>query len=524
MTGSRTRDLLQRYQEPLLSALLLGVSRLNWHLGFLAFFALIPLFTFFENRSRSHAKILPASIWFSLIYTFIALHWVAFTAQHASVPKWSEIPVGIGMFVGIAFLFSLYFYILFGLIDAAWKGARGFRLLAVMGLWVGFEWIQNYGDFHFPWHNLGYALSEYTILLQVAELGGVYLVSILIIAVNWMLFKSYRRPEKYMTLLSILMLIWLVYGGIRLYGLPTRETDTRVAVLQPNIPQELKWNRAYLDSTLSIYEDMTREAHQDSADLILYPESGIPLYLLSSPRRFNPVQNLCNELDASIFTGFPYLEKAPQGSHEEYNYFNSCTQFKPNGMHDPPYHKRALVPFGERTPWLKTFPFLWSIQLGQANFQPGDSTGHYSVDGIDYSPLICFEIALPHLTCDISQGGGQFIVNLTNDGWFGHTVGTYQHAMMAKFRAIETRRQIFRAANSGISMIVQPTGRISSRLGLYKKGMLEAPVSLYEGRSPYCRWMYLLPPILGALGLFLGLVALTRNLTLSDYKALHKDL
>ncbi len=510
------------YQEPLLAAFLLGLSRLNWHLGFLVFFALIPLFSFFQNRHRSGARIMTAGIVFATLYTLIALHWVAFTAQHAMVPKWSEIPVGIGIFVGITFLFSLYFTILFSLIDAIWQGARGVRMLAIAGLWIGFEWLQNFGDFRFPWHNLGYALSEYTILLQVAEIGGVYLVSLLIIAVNWMIYKTYRRPVKYFILLGILLTVWLVYGGIRLYRLPMQKTDTKVSIVQPSIPQEIKWDRAYLDSTLSVYRTMTEAAWRDSADLVVYPESAIPLHLMRIRSQYNPVQQLCDRLDMPIFTGFPHMEPIEDHRYIDEYHFNACSQFRPKKAPDPVYKKIALVPFGERTPWLETFPFLWGIQLGQANFQPGDSTCYYSVDGLRYAPLICYEIALPHLTCDIAHGGGDFVVNLTNDGWFGHTVGTYQHAMMTKFRAIETRKQFFRTANSGISMIVLPNGRIVQRLGLFKKGNLESPVYRHTAKTPYCSWLFLFPLFLGIIGLLIGLYSWVRKYTLSDYRALRK--
>ncbi len=523
MRYSHSHSFWESYQEPLLAAFLFGLSRLNWHLGFLVFFALIPLFSFFQNRDRSGAKIITAGVLFATLYTIISLHWVIFTARHAMVPKWSEVPIGLGIWVGITFLFSMYFSILFGLIDAVWKNSRVWRLLAIIGLWVGFEWLQNFGDFRFPWHNLGYSLSEYTILIQVAEIGGVYLVSVLIIVVNWMIYKTYRRPQKYFILLGILMTAWLVYGGIRLYGLPMHKTNTEVAIVQPSIPQEIKWDRAYLDSTLTVYETMTEAARKDSANLVVYPEAAIPMYLGRLRSQFNPVQRWSNRLDVPIFTGFPHMVILKDNPHVDSYDYNSCTQFNPDTRPDPIYNKIALVPFGERTPWLNTFPFLWSMQLGQANFQPGDSTAYYTVDGLRYSPLICFEIAFPHLTCNIEKNDADFIVNLTNDGWFGHSVGTYQHAMMVKFRAIETRRQIYRAANSGISMIVLPTGRIEKKLGLFKRGTLQSPVYRYESKSLYCGPLRAFPLVLGLIGLVMGLFAWVRNHTISNYRALRKD-
>jgi len=492
----------------LLAALLLGLARLPLHTGFLVFFCLVPLFAFLQQRPSRRATVV-AGFLFSAVYTLTSLHWRALTAKPADVPTAWELPMGVGIPFGLILLFGSYFALLFLLLRLAWRSRARFWLLA--GLWLGFEWVQNWGEFRFPWHNLGYALAPYTVLLQPAELGGVYLVSLLAIAVNvllWGLWKGNRRRSA--VLLAALAVLWVGYGVWRMQALPLVDTGLNVGMVQASIPQDDKWDPMKQEENYEQYRQATRQLAANGAQLVVWPESALTLPPLRPDYAMGRLAKeqldvVVREDSITLFTGFPHFANNdlsdPLFKYKPFLYYNACSQVHPNGSIDEPYYKIALVPFGERMPLLGVIPALWKVQLGQANFEYGRGPKFYTVQGVCYSPLVCFEMALPSITCAMARGGAHFIVNITNDGWFGRSAGAWQHSRMSIFRAIETRRPVFRAANCGISLIVQPTGRITDSAGLFVKKEMQAPVRTVKYLTPYCRGGYLLPSVAGVLGL-----------------------
>ena len=161
------------------------------------------------------------------------------------------------------------------------------------------------------------------------------------------------------------------------------------------------------------------------------------------------------------------------------------------------------MPFGERTPFLKTFPVLWKVQFGQANFEYGDNIEFYELEKYKFAPLICFEIAMPSLTNKIAQSNADFIVNLTNDAWFKKSVGTFQHAMMTKIRAVETRTQIYRAANTGFSLVISPKGEILQKSKLYDITTLSKNLFIHDGKTFFTKFPLLFPFLCLIIGFYL---------------------
>ena len=151
------------------------------------------------------------------------------------------------------------------------------------------------------------------------------------------------------------------------------------------------------------------------------------------------------------------------------------------------YDKRHLLPFGEALPLGSRYRWIQKIEFGQANFQPGPKRSPLTSDGVAFTPLICFESVFPDLCRDGVREGSELFVNITNDGWFGDTPGPYQHAQMAIVRAVEFRRWLVRSANSGVSMVVAPTGQVVEEIGLYKEGILTTDVTLLSGETFYAR-------------------------------------
>ena len=464
---------------PFFSGILLGTSRLPLNFGFLAFFSFIPLFFYYEKTHSIKNTIFAATV-FSSSYTLVSLHWISL--------------VTFGGFIALFFLFGFYFSLLFLAVNYVRKIVPKLTYLAFFTFWMIFEYLQSYGELRFPWFNVGYSLAEYNLLIQIADIGGVYLVSAFTILVSFFIYKIIKKIKLYIFLFLAITVLWISYGTYKIHTIKLNKTDTIVSLVQASVPQDLKWEASFADSTLEIYKKQTANAALSNADLIVWPESALPDYLMqrrSKFRRFVDKQLLLYKTD--IFTGFPRYEFAPKDYHERYMFYNSASVFKANFQVDKPYDKNILVPVGERMPFLDIFPILWKLQFGQANFNFGNAPAYFSINEFVYSPLICFEIAFPKLTVKIMEQPTDFIINITNDAWFGRSAGTYQHAVLTKFRAVEIRRTIYRAANTGYSMVVNPLGEILKKTELYERTTLTYPLIVCSEISFFTKYLEIFP-------------------------------
>jgi len=471
----------QDIYKPLIAGTMLALSRLPLKMGFLSFLFLIPLLSYFET-DRSVKRSIVAGIAFSLAYTSVGLHWISL--------------VTISGFIGLYLIFGLYFSVLFGLINFFSRKILKLKYFIIILFWIIFEYLQNFGEFRFPWFNLGYSLAEYLDLIQLADIGGVYLLSCLILLVNILLYNVRKKVLPVSFALIILFAAWIGYGKIRLHTINITSTEDKISLLQVSISQELKWDESYLDSTVALYKNYTVKAAEDEPELIIWPESALPVYLLRNYYYREFVRDLARNLGVDIFTGFPHYELAEKDHPQKFKFYNSAAKFNKNGKVDVPYYKIYLVPVGERMPLLKIFPALWNIQLGQANFEYGKEIRFYDMSGYKYSPLICFEIAFADLTRRMALDEVDFIVNITNDAWFHRSAGTYQHAVMCRFRAVETRKQIFRAANTGYSLVVSPTGEIMVQSELFEKIILTENLLLHKDKTFFTNYFQLFPLVL----------------------------
>lgn len=457
----------------LLSSLLLGLSRLPLYSGWLGFFALVPLFYYFDQSRHSWKELFRDAFVYSAVSFILWMHWIV-----------GVTPSG---FAGIILFYAVAYFLAFMAVQLIWQKLPRLKYIGVILIFLTLEYIQNFTEFRFAWINLGYALSEYTVLLQAADLGGVVLLSLFLLLVNIFSYQILQRKLSYLICLAALMLIWTGYGIWRMQTLPLLEVDAKITVMQPSIPQDDKWEQDHFDELYARYVELTRQAAQDSTQLQIWPEAAMPAYILRQYEYRRLVQDLCDSLNIDIFTGFPDVLPAPANYPGGAYYYNAATLFKPHTSYAPPYYKIILVPVAERTPLLHLFPFLWNLQFGQANWEYGTVYTYFKSSGRVFSPQICFEIAFAELNRrmayrNLGEGSGtqpdkiDYLVNITNDAWFGRSAGPWIHAMLTKFRAVENRIQIYRSANTGISMAVDPLGRVFSKTGLFEITNMKAPL------------------------------------------------
>ena len=503
--------LIRIYVPVLLAAWMLSVSRIPLHLGFLAFFAFVPLLWFFERRIYSARELLLAASVFTAVFILIVLSWI------------SEVTPG-GLF-GIFIIYSLVYWLVFYAMQRISRVFPAWRYVAFASLLITFEYLQNFGETRFPWWNISYSLADYNLLLQALDLLGLAGLSLLVLISNILIFKlvtaSGQLKQKKRIGLALLVLfgLWFGYGLYTLRTLPLQKHDARVFVMQPSIRQEIKWDEKAYAGILATYQKLSSKAAADGAKLLIYPEAAMPVYLLREPGEIGPLRKMMTENDLEIFTGFPDYRQAPETYHYPYYYYNAAALFKPDLQPVEPYYKNILVPVGERMLWLKTFPILWKLEFGQANWEFGTDLKWYRSGGFEFSPNICYEIAFPELfhRMAIPRKEAEFhktdyLVNITNDAWFGTSYGPWLHGVMTRFRAIENRVQIYRSAQTGISMIVDPLGRTLASTKLFEQTNITAPLFTTK-RIPLLRHIYKYPLVicLTALLLFVAAVITKRE-------------
>jgi len=495
------RDLIFTF----ISVLMLALARLPLHLGFLVFIGWIPLIVVLKEGGKSFKRLLQMGLIWSLVYVGIVFYWI-------SEVTW-------GGLIGIIGFYALYLGLIFYLAQRIWSRLPGWGSIGFVSLMLSFEYLQNYGETRFPWWNSGYALADYPLLIQAADLGGMTLLALLILMINLLLARLWRKDWKALAAVIILMGGWVGYGNYCFRQNKPLRGDLKAQVMQPSIPQEDKWEQDHYPQMIKRFRELSEKAAADSTQLLIWPEAAMPAYLRYDMEHLRDLREIINLTGLEIFTGFPDFESAPPEHVDDFYYYNAASLFRPNASHEQVFHKNILVPVGERMLWLKQFPILWKLNFGQANWEFGTELAYYESFGYHYSPSICYELAFPDIHHRMALpkdpatgkiGKMDFLINLTNDAWFGTSYGPWLHQVMTRFRAVENRVQIYRSANTGISVIVDPLGRELASAGLFKITNLSAPLYIVD-KVPLIRHIYRYPILALILAAVLSVLSLFKT-------------
>ena len=363
-------------------------------------------------------------------------------------------------------------------------------VLAAPSVWVLFEFARSHGELAFPWGLLGYTLSYHPSLLQTAEWWGVFGLSFVIVLINalvaGMLAAHGPRARALCAMCACALAASLyIYGDKRVEAVDQMAGDSvRVAIAQPNIDLAIKWKPEFKDSSFAQINRQAKIAHDQKAQMVIFPETCAPMFIENSPTHRAELLGEARWLELPIYVGF--LDHTFTGPKKDLDIYNSSGVFRTDGTLQK-YAKRHLLPFGEALPLSTRFRWIRKIDFGQANFRPGPDSEPLDAGPVRFTPLICFESVFPELCREGVKHGTQLFVNITNDGWFGNTPGPYQHAQMCIARAVEFRRYLVRSANSGVSMVVTPSGEISHEIPLNKTDVMTVPVVKLSGLTFYAR-------------------------------------
>lgn len=350
-------------------------------------------------------------------------------------------------------------------------------------LWVTMEWISGQGFMGFTWAYLGHSQYKFISLIQIASITGVAGISFLIITVNEFIRELFSFCLKrvfssgtidnrktfiyYFLLIAVLFSSFISFGLFKITSFQNEpEPSTcKVAILQPNIPQIMKWDPPHGPEIVGKYFRMTREAALEKPFLIIWPETAIPGYLLQNPPLLEAIKNLAIETKTCLLIGG--LDKEVEKNMT----FNTAVLFSPEGETAGKYNKIHLVPFGEYLPgrsYFEKVPFLEKFIKPISSFSPGDKGTVFNTQAINFSVVICFESIFPQSSRSAIMEGAEMLVVITNDAWFQKTAAPFQHNIISVFRAIENERFIVRCANTGVSSVIDPLGRILESTPIYE--------------------------------------------------------
>jgi len=458
----------------LISSLLFSLTFPPFPLGFLAYFSLV--FLFFALERQKDWDVFKLGYLWGLLTNSLLLFWIAYAA-----------PIAILGAIGAILVLSLYPALLFWLFNQIQKRLGLKAIFFLPFLWVGMEYLRSLGEIGFPWLNLAYTQTYYLELIQYASFTGVWGVSFWVILLNVLVFlviKNFQSLRKVFLLAGIFVILLILpyIHGKSVIPEQKQKKDVRVALLQGNIPPDVKWHPDSLDYNFEVYAGMSKAAASEGVDLIVWPETASPCYLTHEPLYFDWVQSLAESLNIHLLVGSNEYKIL---GDQSYVYYNSALFFRPGANFPDSYYKLQLVPFSERIPFRDKVHIVDKIQLGTADFSPGQELVIFDHPKGRFATLICFEIAFPNLVREFVERGAEFLINITNDAWFGKTHGPFQHTRMVIFRAIENRVSIARCANTGISMFVDPYGRTSGVSPIFVRKNVVGEISLKNRKTFY---------------------------------------
>ena len=477
--------LMPRFDRSLLiaagSGLLLSAAFPRPDLYPLAWIALAPLFA--VMRRRPFASGFTAG----LVFFAVVLYWlnIVMTTYGGLSPLFSL----------LAYLFLLL-YLAGYFAVVTWAACRLELLLKIPALltlpilWVALEYLRGQLLTGFPWALLGYSQHNFSLAIQSADVTGVYGVSLLLVAVNGALAWLLREPRRKLAWLGafavlLLSVSHLGYGYWRdAQPLDQRDVELRVALVQGNVDQAIKWNPEQRQATVDKYLRLSSQNGAVAPELIIWPEAATPFYLQDPSVFSEQVRQLPQQLGSYLLVGSPAYQQVAEGRYLNYN---SAFLFSPQGEVLGRSDKIHLVPFGEYVPLGGLLTFVNKLVAGVGDFSPG-SVKPLPLDGHSLGVLICYEAIFPELARDYVRQGSDLLVNLTNDAWFGHSSAHYQHLAMTRFRAIENRIWLARVANTGISALIAPSGKVVAASSLFETESLAGTVGLGSEATLYTRF------------------------------------
>jgi apolipoprotein N-acyltransferase len=468
MLIGKVTNILTFFLAPVLSGILLFLAFPNYDWDWLVWVGFVPLLLGIRGRRPWQALVMG---WICGVIFFLGI-----TAW------WLKEFQSVSIFAsGLGYLYLGLYFALFGLLLSLILSRVRFPFLIAAPIWVIFEYLRsNLSFLAFPWVLLGHSQHSNLPLIQMASFTGVYGVSFVIMLTNGAIadlivywiekgrehkYAKYKHFYGVLIVFTVVAVLW-VAGWISLLA-PTHNGRTlSIAIVQGNIPQKIKWKTEYREHIFTKYEDLSAEAAKFKPQLIVWPETSTPGLILKDRTLLQRMVSIIRNNQTYFFVGSAESPKFEKDLIRARRSGNTALFFSPEGKVLGQYLKMRLVPFGEYIPYEEIIPWPdFIVQRGKRSLAiTGSEVTLFQIDGIRLGTLICWEVLFPDLTRSLVKKGADFVINLTNEAWFGRIAFPHQMLSSCVFRAVENRVNLVRCANTGISCFIDPYGRVTGRV------------------------------------------------------------
>ena len=520
----------------ILSGALLGISFPPFPFPFtlLMFVGLVPYLKVIENK-QTLIDINRSTYLMAFVFSLITIYWVG-SWQKESDP-FLMISGGLLLFVNPAQLLipsTLYYFT-----KKLFK--KNIALFIFPIFWVTYEFVTMITEIRFPWMTLGSGLALFNKFIQAADIIGSLGLSLIVIFINVFFYKAFinykSSKKKFYQNFSISVLIFLIvisYGFYRTSSFVQSGKVIKAGLIQPNINPWDKWSTGDLKTLLNLYLGLSKKAINDGAEILIWPETAMPVYLMSG-RYQSTVDSIYSFLwqnNIYLLTGMPDLIYYKKDNHPDdakysesgdfyYATYNAILLLSPHTSAIQRHGKTKLVPFGEKVPYADKLPFLGSLikwGVGITGWNVGHDTTVFRLpfpkpkngiitysgkDSLYINGLVCYESVFPDFVAQFVDKGAQMIAVVTNDSWYGKLSGPYQHKEYAALRAVENRRSVVRAANGGISCIINPLGISETQSKMFEKTFIVGNVDIEDVKTFYTKNPLIIPILSSAFSIWI---------------------
>jgi apolipoprotein N-acyltransferase len=476
---------MPRLLAALVSGGLTALAFPKFNLSILAWISLIPLLAVLA-RSRPKAAF-GYGLAAGAAFYGVLLYWLPDVPAH-----YGNLPMSVSL--GIYLLLILYlgsywawFAALFAWTRRSYPAAA---FLAAPFLWVAQEYLIGRILTGFPWGLLGYSQSADVPFLQLSTLTGVYGLSFVLVLLQstFVLAMSQRKRVPFFAAMGLLAAVHAA-GWMSMNTIAPGPDSLKASVIQGNVSSDLEWDFMSAPEFREIFDshmDLTRKAVDEGGRLVIWPEFTVPLCFSCPEGIYAEFSSVLRAFARENGTTLLLGTNEQTGSAGKMKYYNSAVCVHPDGT-STLYSKMHLVPFGEYTPYTAVFAFIEKITHAIGDITPGSQIVLHESSGVRFGSPICYEIIFPDLVRRFAKAGAEFLVTITNDGWYGRSSAPRQHFAIAVFRAVENRRFLLRAATTGISGIIDPYGRVLSRTKLMTRNILTGTVTPSSKTTFYTR-------------------------------------
>lgn len=420
----------------------------------LAYVGLVPLLVWLRGKTYRSA-------FFGGVLSGLVFHGIVFS-WFVSLTYW----VGAIVLLGVTLL-VLLFSLFWGAVAIGKclfeRYVRSALVVVVPAMWILMEYVENHVFTGFGWGSLGYTQWKNLYVAQLSSIGSIYSVGFFIVIINVLVYEVICHLRKISLAATAAGAVIALGVAVPVLGKmhmdePDMSSSLRVGVIQPNFSLDVKWSIEFAEHMLREQAWMTERVAAEGAELVVWPESALFGCLRDQPER---IARIVRANDVYLLMGSNHYEMTGLNPEEDIIYLNSAFLISPKGEILGRYDKKHLAPFGEYVPLAKYLSFLGKVVPMISDFTPGSRDTIFEIGDTRFAVVICFENSFPHLVREMAAHGCDFLIQITNDGWFGRTAQPEQDLAIAVFRAIENGATLVRAANTGISCFIDPWGRIS---------------------------------------------------------------